>query len=56
MIKIEIINQYEIEKTIIQYFNKIYTIYYYDFEGVMVLEERHKTIDSALTSIKEKES
>lgn len=55
MIKIEIVNEYEIEKTIIQYFNKIYTVYYYDFEGVMVCEERHKTIDSALNSIREKE-
>ena len=55
MIKIEIINEYEIEKTIIEYYNKIYTVYYYDFEDVMICEERHKTIDSALSSIREKE-
>lgn len=54
MIKIKIVNEYEIEKTIIEYAKNVYTVYYYDFEGVMVCEERHETLEKALVAIKEK--
>ena len=54
MIKIEIVNEYEIEKTIIQYAKGFYTVYYYDFEGVMIVEEKHGTLGKALKAIEEK--
>ena len=54
MIKIEIVNEYEIEKTTIQYTKGFYNVYYYDFEGVMVVEERYGTLEEVLTAIKEK--